>query len=62
MKITAILFFEANAEDLVVKLATCTSLTDDRTKARDEQHLDVSHLSMSSPIPMMNPASATQAG
>jgi len=44
MKITAILFFEADTEDLVVQLATCTSLTDDRTKARDEQYLDVSYL------------------
>jgi hypothetical protein len=44
MKITAILFFEANTEDSVVQLAACTSLTDDRTKARDEQYIDVSHL------------------
>jgi PEP-CTERM motif-containing protein len=43
MKITAILFFEANTEDLVVQLATCTSLTDDRTKARDEQYLNEEH-------------------
>jgi hypothetical protein len=33
MKITAILFFEANTEDSVVELATCTSLTDDRPGA-----------------------------
>ena len=36
MKITAILFFEANPEDFVIQLATGTSVTDDRAKARDE--------------------------
>src|SRR6185437_11616905 len=43
MEIIAILFFEANTEDLVVQLATDVHVTDDRTKARDEQYLDVSH-------------------
>ena len=43
MKITVILFFEGNTEDLVVQLATYASVTDDRTKARDEQYLEVSN-------------------
>src|SRR6185437_6442122 len=40
MKIAAIFFFEADAQDLVVQFATCIRLTDDWTKACDEQHLD----------------------
>jgi hypothetical protein len=36
MKIAPTLFFEANTEDLVIKLATYTRLRDDRTKSRDE--------------------------
>jgi hypothetical protein len=44
MEIIAILFFEADTKDVVVQLATYARVTDDRTKARDEQYLDVSHL------------------
>src|SRR5689334_14828265 len=43
MKILAVLFFEANTEDLVVQLATYRRIPDDRAKTRDEQHPDVSH-------------------
>jgi hypothetical protein len=42
MKITATLLLETNTEELAVELAACIRLTDDRTKARDEQNLDVS--------------------
>ena len=43
MEIIAVFFFEANTEDLVVQLATYARVTDDRTKARDEQYLDASY-------------------
>jgi hypothetical protein len=36
MKITALFFFEANTENLVVQLAARSCLTNDRTKACDE--------------------------
>jgi hypothetical protein len=42
MKITTLLLFEANAKGLAVELATRGRLSDDRTEARDEQHLSVS--------------------
>jgi hypothetical protein len=41
MEVTIILFFEANTEGLTVEFATRSCLTDDWTKARDEQYLDV---------------------
>src|SRR6516225_11305080 len=44
MEVTIILLFEANTEDLAVEFATRSCLTDDWTKARDEQYLDVAHL------------------
>jgi hypothetical protein len=44
MEITARLLFEADTEHLAVEFATCGGLTDDRTKARDEQNSDVSKL------------------
>src|SRR5215813_7545021 len=56
MKITIILFFEANTEGLVVQLAACGRFTDDRTKSRDEQYLDASQLFHACHTPMMNPA------
>src|ERR1700751_5410068 len=40
MKITTRLLFKINTEGLAVELATRSPLTDDRTKARDEQSLD----------------------
>jgi len=59
MEIIAVLFFEANTEDLVVQLATYARVTDDRTKARDEQHPDVSHFFHVIHY-MVNPASTSR--
>jgi hypothetical protein len=42
MKIAAILFFEINSEDLAIELVARMRRTDDRTKARNEQNLEVS--------------------
>jgi hypothetical protein len=44
MKITSGLLREANAKGLPVEIATDGRLTDDGTKARDEQNLELVHL------------------
>jgi hypothetical protein len=44
MEIAACLLLEIDPEHLAVELATCDGLRDDRTKARNELHLDIVHL------------------
>jgi hypothetical protein len=55
MEITACLPFEADTEHLAVELATCGGLTDDRTKARNEEHLDISQLPHNISTPYVGP-------